>query len=264
MSEEKQEQANESNQPQVIKVGEKEYSPDQIAELESTANKAKAILDTAGRYGLSVEDYLTNSDMAFHTISDLIEQGIVDKEGRVLAKDNPAPSAPQSSGIDLSGIDSQQDRGALGGVLKRVEAMEKALQGISPTLQQLQTTTNNITRQSIASDIKKQYPGLTDQDIGRVFADAMKDRSVDLWGHAKAHAERKESASAEYKRKVLQEYGLDPDELEARNKLRQQGEGGAGQIFKGKKISFRANGKDAVSPLHASMQYLRMKGELEK
>jgi hypothetical protein len=244
-------------QPQVLKIGEKEYSPETIQQLEQKAAQAKKIVDNASRYGLSIDDYMANTDMALHTVSDLIEQGVIDQQGRRVQ--STASDTPKRSDVDLSGVESQQDRGAISGHLKRLEAVEQALSALTPDIESVKQSQMQLIRKEVANDLIQRYPTLTSDDVGKVFVKAMNDKTMSLEDHAQAYAQQKKEYSAAYRRKVLEELGMDPDKVEERNQLRQQGSGGAGRLFQGKKFSFK-RGKDTMSPQEAARRYLEAKG----
>jgi hypothetical protein len=276
----KDDDSEESNVVTKIKVGEKEYSAEDVQNLinmqaaaTQKTQEAAAVISAAKKYGVDVETYLTQAEGAFDVMGTLIKSKVIDERGNVLKKEPETPPAvspgmtPGSEDADLLKLFNipPENTSNLQGADKIAAIVAKA---IGPQLDEIKKigdrvaavdkTQGDMIRLQLQEKISGKYPNLKANDISQVFASAMNDKSKDLWGHAEALNAVKTAELAELRKSIGKEFGVDVEKFDA-NKLREQGsEGGAGALFQGKKFSFNAgkDDPDAIQPGKAASEFI--------
>lgn len=265
-----------------IKVGEKEYAPEELqAELQkaAAAEELQGKLQTYGKvdefctkYGLDVEGLLENADGAFTLVSKLMDEKIIDQSGKVIQKDEPRPKDQDEPPDDeseklLKGLLSGDSKG-LKGEEKLLAIASKALgpqlEKLSKQLEEVVGVQTGMLRQGWHDKIQAKYPNLDDDDVARVFRVASENPKLSLWDCAEKVNEAKSKVMGELRKKHAAEFGINLEEFDE-NRLREAQGGsssGAATIFQGKKFSFRKRpgDKDVVTPLEASKEYLKKQG----
>ena len=142
-----------------------------------------------------------------------------------------------------------------------LEAMEK----ISGRLKGVEDVQSGMLQQSYEDKLRGKFPSLSSDDIDKVLALAMKDRSKDIWQHGEDVAKGKSSMIEEATKKWAEDHGLDYDEVVKKRKQNENdlkdleaSGGGAALLAKGKKISFRP-GDDVVTPRQLTQEFFDMK-----
>lgn len=264
---------------QKIKVGEKEYSADDVQNLltriSSDSDKAQAaqrILDVAAKFDMNPEEFAQQSVGALNVINDLITKGVIDTSGKLVEKKEGKPGGPSDDDPlkDFLGGGGGQPTGedkvteivskALGSFQ---EKMTKQIGEIGTKIKGLEDLQSSMIRKDYQKDIQDKYPNLDGDDVSKVFGAAMKDDSKTLWEHAKEASEAKQVKEVEIAKKWAADHGFDYDQVvKDANDLKEMGPegGGAAAIVGERKISFRRKGEGYVSPLEATQQFFKKKG----
>ena len=266
-----------------VKVGEKEYAPE---ELQTALSKAAAAEELQGKlegyskvdefctkYGLDIDGLVENADGAFTLVSKLVDEKIIDQSGKVIQKREEPKAKDQSSGSRDEGEDFLKallsgDSKGLKGEEKLMAIASKALgpqlDKLSKQLEEVVGVQTGMLRQGWQEKIQGKYPNLDEDDVARVFRLASENPKVSLWDCAEKVNSRKSEVLGTLRKKHAAEFGVNLDEFD-QNKLKeaQGGEGsGSAVMFQGKKFSFRKKpgDKDVVTPLEASREYLKKQG----
>lgn len=168
------------NETKMLSAEEVTTAVRKAGELDVTNEQFAGFKKLLIQYGINPEEYLQNSEASFALMNQLIEQGVIDDQGRVIEKKikDVLPVIPVVPGDDRKVTKSQQI--ILDALTKVGERMDKLEDGQS-----------NIYRRNISRDVKAVYPNLTDDDISKSLAKAQVDRSVDFWDHVKAVSKEK-------------------------------------------------------------------------
>jgi len=237
-----------------LKVGDKVYTPEKIAELEQSvanvgaqAEKIAALQETAKKYDLTPEELARRAEGAFGKIFHLMEMGILDEQGNVIKQEpkkpeevpKATPSVVPSGAQDMTSVEA---------------AIAKALGPIQQSLKQLQDNDSRLFRDKVSEHIKARFPDFDDEDVSIVVAKASTTRKP--WEDvAKDHLgglEARKNAAIE---SFAKEHGLNIEQL---NKLKEIKKGGGSEaqlITEGRKVSFR-KGKSSITPRKATAEYL--------
>lgn len=267
---------------QKIKVGEKEYTPEDIQGLLSQTSQATAALQrlsvveqAAARYGLSVEDYVKQADGGLSVVGDLLERGVIDQEGNLVTRKQQSEQGGDGEDDLMKLLQGDQQTAKrenhdAGGQMK---AMLQALQEIKGTIDPLKQEIDSLKqdnaallRHAMVTKLKGELPDLSDEEANEAIVKAQRDRSKGLAEHAKAILGKKSSLVSEAQLKLAKELGVVGEQATVEdltqhlNGLKQQDpSGGAASLAKGKKFSFRpsAEAKDVVTPGQAANEYFR-------
>jgi hypothetical protein len=136
-------------------------------------------------------------------------------------------------------------KGIMGALAPQLGALKK-------TIDELSQTQNDMLRIDMQKTILSKFENLDEDDVSRALARAQSDRTKTIMGHAEDLSSEKAAKNLELEKQIAAKYGIDVDEFQRRNKLREEeSKGGGAALFKGKKFSFR-KGKDSVSPREAA------------
>ena len=274
-----------------LKVGEKEYTSDDVAKLEgsvaelgqkaaSAEQKAaafKTVEEFCAKYNLDPQGLVQNADGAFSLVNRLIEEGVIDPTGKVLV----SKTAPKDSGrAPDTPPDTEDELDALlkGDIKKNPEKVQKlesmiqrviksTMEPVSKTLEELTTVQTGMLRDRWEQRIKERFPNLESDDVSRVFRAAAEDKKRSLMEVAEIASKQKSQRMDDLRKKHAEEFGINLEEFD-RNKLQDKGsEGGAAVLAQGRKFSLskRRIGDDnkLVNPLDASREYLRKIGAIK-
>lgn len=222
-----------------------------IAQQASATQKTQsvaAVLQTAEKYGLSPEDLVQQADGAFAVMSDLIERGIIDNKGAIIAKkaDHAAPVIPKDPAIP-------KDQTGMG---TRLDLIEKSLAMLPGRLDTIERDQTHMIRMDLQRNIQAKHVNLSDDDISKLFSTAMNDRSKTIWQHAESLSGTKNAGVADLRKQHAAEFGINLDDFDANKLNEKDAGGGAGAIFKGKKFSFKKT-DESVSPRQATMEFFK-------
>ena len=135
------------------------------------------------QYEINPEEYLRNSEASFALMNQLIEQGVIDEQGKVVEK-KPGDGLPIKPVVPpLAGDD--------GKVTKSQQIILDALTKVGERMEKLEDGQSNIYRRNIERDVKAIHSNLNSDDISRILAKAQADRSQSFWDHAKVAADKK-------------------------------------------------------------------------
>lgn len=149
-------------------------------ELDVTNEQFAGFKKVLVQYGINPEEYLRNSEASFALMNQLIEQGVIDEQGKVVEKKigdklpTKVPVVPDE-----------------GKVAKSTQVVLDALTKVGERMTKLEDGQSNIHRRNISRDVKAVYSNLSDDDVSKALAKAQGDRSVDFWDHVKVVSEEK-------------------------------------------------------------------------
>lgn len=267
-----------------VKVGEKEYSAEDVQGLLSQMKTAternqqfKAVEDFCNKYNLDVEGLLDNAEGAFGVVSKLIDEKVIDEKGNLIEKPSEGNRGEKGSGskgsegdLDLEAI-LKGDSGEFKGkdrvsaiVLKALEPVTKQMQDFSSAVGEVKELQMGLLRERMQEKIQGKFPDLDEDDISRVLRLAAEDPRRGVMQVAEGVAKRKSDWLLGLKKKHAEEFGVNWEEFEKkekeRNDLGDKGpEGGSIPALEGKKFSFhgKRRGENFVTPLEASQEYLK-------
>ena len=255
-----------------VKIGEetKIFTPDQVVEMAQRLEAAglvegvaAEISAAAGKYETDPTTYIKQAEGAFTAMTKLVSLGVIDEAGNVVqkkAKDNlkqdpPGPGDPTV----LPKPDVKPDFKEL-----VANAVKEGLATLVKDIDQVKDDVGGMYRMDLEGKLQAKHPELDSDDISRIFGSAMNDQKKTLWEHAKEFSTTKAGKLSELKKTHAKEFGINLDEFEARNKLKEQSAEGGAVVFTGGKtlsLSKRDRGKDAskdtVSPREAMMSFFK-------
>ena len=254
-----------------LTVGDKTYGVKDVENLiamqKSATEKTQTvaeILGAAEKYKISPAEYLSQSEGAFAVISQLIDEGVIDQQGKLVKKtgsdegqgtksvEELIASLQGTAKLDGQGEPTSEDK-MLGVINKALKSFED---GISKRLEGIENTQSDQIRLNVQDRLKLKHKDLTDDDVSKVFGLAMNDRKKSVWQHAEDVAKEREGRKADLRKGYAKEFGVNLEEFD-RNKLKEQdAKGGASAIFPGKKFSFRNKGEGFVDPGKAAGEFL--------
>lgn len=249
----------------VVKVGdeEKKLTAADVQELlskhsglqkkvEGLANFEK-ILD---RYGVDTDTYLKHSEGAIAIASKLIEEGVIDVQGKLVKKDQ-APPKDKDGGLDR--LIKSDDKG---GGSREDDIVGKALGPLSERLKKIEETQSKIIESDMKSRLQRKFSTLDDEDTDVVLDAAFRDRTKTLNQHAEAYVQSKEKRMADLRKKHAAEFGVNLEEFDSRREAEKinKDKGGTDLSFLvgEKKLSFGAgNDKNKLTPRQATIEFFK-------
>jgi len=191
---------------------------------------------------------------------------VIDEKGEIKLKKEPAEPEPKPDPkgslktFDTKGLVGEERIAAI--VAKTVQEHIKPL---TEGLDQVKQDITNDRRREIEGLLRRKHEGLDEYDVQRIMGTAMNDQSKSVWEHADVYAKDKSGREAKMKAKWMEEMGIDPEDWETRNKMKNMSPAeGMAAVASGKKISFdsrRRHGKDAVTPRTAMAEFFRRQRE---
>lgn len=150
------------------------------SELDVTNAQFAGFKKVLTQYGINPEEYLRNSEASFALMNQLIEQGVIDDQGKVIEKKikDGLPVVPPVVPDE-------------GKVTKSQQVVLDVLTKVGDRITKLEDGQSNIHRRNISRDVKAVYSNLTDDDVSKALAKAQGDRSIDFWDHVKVVSEEK-------------------------------------------------------------------------
>jgi len=222
----------------------------QQASATQKTQKVAALIAAAEKYGLEPEDYVGRSEGAFATIVDLMEEGVLDEEGkRILKKEESDDSEKGKAKL----LEKQKGKVESKGLDMVTEALDK----IEKRTQRLEEDGLNFMKKDLSREIRKKHPELGKDDVSKLFAVAMANPRKDVWQHAEEFAGKKKEGKVTTRAEYAKEFGIDLKEWDE-NKVNEQDAngGGAASILGERKVSFK-KGKGSISPREATLNYFR-------
>ncbi len=255
-----------------VKIGEetKVFTPDQVIDMSQRIDAAGLVEATAaeistaaGKYETDPTTYIKQAEGAFSAMTKLINLGVIDEAGNVLAKKAEGdPKQPLPPTGDPTVIPKPDDKPDLKVLV--ADAVKEVLVPLVKDIDQVKDDVGGMYRMDLEGKLQAKHPDLDSDDVSRIFGTAMNDQKKTLWEHAEEFSKTKVGKLSELKKAHAKEFGINLDEFEARNKLKEQSAAGGAVIFaKGKTLSLskRDRGKDAskdtVSPREAMMDFFK-------
>ena len=259
------------NEPQSLKIkigdDEKTFTSDDVTNLVNQQASATKVSQVASllnkvseKYGVDPDTYVTQAEGAFAVMAKLIEDGFIDETGNVVEGKVVKKTA------DLQVKDVKAIPGSTAGLVgeERIAAIvAKAIGPFQEKIDGLEDDLSRMYRLDLERQMATKHPELDEDDVSRVFGTAMRDKKKNLWQHAEDFVKGKQAKVLALKREHAKEFGIDLDEFEARNKLKElEKEGGSGAvIMKGKKLSFGGriskDSKDTITPKEATQAFFK-------
>lgn len=252
--------------PSKLKVGDKEYGADDVNNLlqQTSANTqkleaAKPLLDLCQQYGITPDILAQQSSAAFGLVSTLIDQGLIDENGKVLAKPGPAPGGelPPTSGTTPPVVPPGQKGDAL--AMEALTQITERLKTVDQRLKAIDDAQSGMIRRDLEKTLKTMFPLLDDEDVGIVLNQSLATKG-NLAEIAKARSEAKAGKQKAFEQELAKKWGVDLEKVNQQTTFDPQAGGAA--LFPGKKFSFLKK-EGSLSPREASGAYLRqaLKGD---
>ena len=169
------------DETKVMSAEEVTLAVSKAGELDVTNEQFAGFKKVLLQYGINPEEYLRNSEASFALMNQLIEQGVIDEQGKVIEK-------KIKDGLPVVPPVVPPDEGK---VTKSQQVVLDALTKVGDRMTKLEDGQSNIHRRNINQDVKAVYPNLTDDDISKTLAKAQADRSVNFWDQVKVTSEEK-------------------------------------------------------------------------
>jgi len=263
---------------QKIRVGEKDYTAADVQNLLSSAKasteksqQVSRILDVCAKYEMEPEEFAQQAVGGFTVISELINEGIIDAQGNILKKDVKEKNEKKSDNLDsLFNLDDMKDSPKSADKIAAIvnKALEAPMGELKKGFDDLRDIQTSMIRSNYQKEIIGKFPNLDAEDVSKIFAISMGDRTKNLWDVAKKASEAKAIRQAEVEKAFAKKHGLDYDEMLKRageqdeNNLKEKdSKGGAASLAEGKKISFRPKGRfgdkadKVIDPLELTKEY---------
>ena len=103
------------------------------------------------------------------------------------------------------------------------EVIKKALGPYTQRLDRLERDQDALIRRELSIKLQREHPDLDEEDISRGLALAARDRTKTLGQHLESLVESKKSYMTGLEKKFAEKYGVDLEEWNKRNALKEQG-----------------------------------------
>ncbi len=254
----------------VLDIDGNKFTAENVKELQQAATQAqqvaKVINDAAEKYQMDAGGYVDQAEGAFAVVGRLVQEGIINEQGELVTKKDPPKGGEEGDDL-LDGLFKGPGKsGGSGSEDKTAEIIAKALGGfkeeVSGEIGKLKQENSHLFRIILEKDMKTDYPDLSAEEISQAIGKASYDpkkRGVKF--HAEEIMKTKGSTISALEEKILEKYGINKDEWEEKNKMKQQGaEGGAAAFIKKKKLSFTKKGEGYIHPKDATKEFLNNMG----
>jgi len=238
----------------------------QQAGVTQESQKVAAIRDAASKYGMDAEGYVEQAEGSFGTLTKLFDAGVIDKEGNILKPDGdkgilPDPD-PNKDGDHKPDPANANIEAIVDAVSKR---MEKTLEVLTKGQEGLSKNVQNTMKLGLKREVMAKHPELNEADVLNVLDSAQANTKKTLWDHAKDAVSAKATKTEEMDKHYAEKYGVNLEEFNKRNALKEQGAdgGGAAAVVVNKKISFKAKRGDdkVVTPKQATIEFMKNLGK---
>ena len=211
---------------QKVKVGEKTYSAEDVKGLlvqaEDVGKKAQELsplIKLIESQGMTADEFGKSAMTSFTVLGDLIDSGVIDKEGNVVAKVKEREMSDTQDIFNLKAKEADPPKNSQqeGLVASTLAKINQTIEGQAKTLESMQQVQTNLIRTNWSKELKQAYPTLDDEDVSKVFGTAMaqqkEGKTADLLELAKGISETKGSAIASAEKAFAEKHGLDYDKL---------------------------------------------------
>lgn len=248
---------------QGVQVGDKVYGPQEVEAMIIQQNAVKAELEqlavvkeTVAKYGIDPQTFVANAEGAFSVMSRLIDEGIIDQQGKVVEKGSKSEvSSITSPTPSVSSIPNP----ALN-ALASVDALNARIQKMEQILESVDKTQASLIRSNLEKEIRSKHPVLDQDDMSRIVTIALKDRTKSIFDHAQDIATMKEKQKLQLRAEHAKEFGIDLNTFDENKLLEPTAGGGAGVLFKDKKFSFKKiDDPNAITPFQAAKRLLSLR-----
>ena len=245
-----------------IDIGGNKFTADDIKTLQETATKAqqtaKGITEAAAKYEMDSGGYIDQAEGAFAIVGRLVQEGIINSEGELVTKKKEEGKADPLDGLfgEPKGKPAGDEESKVSEIVAK--AMGTMKDEFSEQVDGLKKDNSQLFRLLLERDVQKDFPDLSQEEISQAIGKAAHDpKKRGVKHQAEGILKAKGSYRSAVEKEVLEKYGINQEEWEAKNKMKEQGaEGGASAMVKGKKLSFTKKGDDYVHPRDATKEYL--------
>lgn len=215
--------------------------------VEGLANFEK-ILD---RYGVDTDTYIKHSEGAIAIASKLIEEGVIDAQGRLVQKKE---SPKEKEEVKFFQKDSSGDRVD--------EITAKALGPLAEKMKRIEETQARLVESDMRSRLGRKYPDLGEEDMDVVFDTAFRDRTKTLGQHAETYVQSKGQRLAELRKQHAKEFGVNLEEFDKKRAddkdRKEKGIDDLSYLVQDKKLSFDTSGDGKkISPKQAAVEFFK-------
>lgn len=217
--------------------------------VEGLANFEK-ILD---RYGVDTDTYIKHSEGAIAIASKLIEEGIIDAQGRLVQK-KEAPPQKESPSFYAKKDQSSDE--------KVDEIAAKALGPLADKIRKIEETQARLVEWDMRNRLAKKHPDLSEEDMDGVFDTAFRDRTKTLSQHAEAFSQSRGQRLAELRKQHAKEFGVNLEEFDKKRAddkdRKEKGIDDLSYLVQDKKLSFDTSGDGKkISPKQAAVEFFK-------
>ncbi len=251
-----------------LEIDGKQYGVDDIKNLQAQQASATqktqevaAIKKHIDGLGLTVEEYVAESERVYGGVAELVRDGIIDEKLiAVPVVEDPNKGKGPAQPFDWGnmggggGNDVKPDAGS-----KAMESINTQLKGQNETIKQLQENNAMLLRVSIAGQIVRDNEDLSQADAEYIIDASTSDSSKSMSDHIAAYKDRRSKVNSDQEVKFAKKFGINIEEFNANQLKEQNAKGGAGGTFQGKKFMFgrrKKKGDDSVTPKNAMISFI--------
>lgn len=241
----------------------KEFTPDDVTNLinqqasaTQKTQKVAAIMQACDKYGIEPDVYLGQAEGAFSVMSDLINKGIIDNEGKLIEK-KPDPNIDPSPGTPSPGSPVDEKTAAI--IAKTLAPLTDTVKTIASRIDKMEDDQVSLLQMDIERQIKEKHPDFSQKEISHLLGVAASDRTKkkSLWDFAEDMKKEKAELASNYRAAHAKEFGVNLEDFDANKLDDQDGGGGAAAFVKGKKMTFKRGVKDGISPKQATIEFMK-------
>lgn len=229
-----------------------------VAQQASATQKTQdvaAIIKLAAKHEIPVTDFANQVDGLFGRVSELMEKGIIDENGELIAsKPTPgAPVIPDNPPVDFGNIADAKLEQVVQAALK---PMQDSVAKMQEGYDKIQSNSAMFLKTQVRGEIQKAHDGLSDQDADNIIERSLNDTSKTLDQHIEKYKTTKKDYDTSQAEFYAKEYGLVKDGADFNkwneNRLQEQDSKGGGfaGLVKGLKLSFK-KGEGNIDPRKA-------------
>lgn len=240
--------------PEVVKIGEAEYQPDQLqkivaehGQLSQQMEGFKSLREFAESLNMTPEELTSETRGAFARLTQLVQAGVLGEDLELVQKAPAAPPATPPPGTPPP----KHTEGTV--TLEQVkELMQEMLKPIVADVGVVKTSTKQLTGHALQGSLRARHPSITDEQIAKAVVRAGKDRNKTVIQHADDIIGEVGEYRKQIKEELIKEYGLDPNQLQE-----QGGDAEAATLIKGRKVTFNPKGENETTPLELTKQLFK-------
>lgn len=232
----------------------------QQASATQASQQASAAIKVAEQFGVPVEDLMTEAKNSFAVVQRLLDEGVIDTNGKVLVQAPAAPVAPAAPASPAPAAQLPMSPSQTG-ELKTLDVVMTAINDIKGKMTKLEDNDNHLFRLRLETDLSAKHPELSPRHVSEVIARATHDpQRRPVWEHAKAMVEEIGQYESSNREKYAKEFGVDLGKFDANRLEEKSPDGGAGALLGKRKLSFTKTGDGYVHPSKAAAEFFGKQG----